>query len=68
MAFPKIELYRAGLGRPLLYPDDPHIIAIAVDRPLAHTVPVPTLDLNSPATIGEFVLRHPVIGLRDDLR
>src|SRR6266704_1838306 len=33
-AHPKLEVYRAGLGKPLLHPDDPAIVAIAADAPL----------------------------------
>ncbi len=28
---PKLEVYREALGKPLLHPDDPHIVAIASD-------------------------------------
>ena len=30
----KLEVYRAANGKPLLYPDDPHVCAIASDVPL----------------------------------
>ena len=30
---PKLEIWRAAAGKPLLYPGDPHIIAIATDAP-----------------------------------
>ena len=33
-AFPKIELHRPSLDKPLLYPNDPSIIAVASDCPL----------------------------------
>jgi len=64
VAFPKIELHRPALDKPLLYLGDPHIIAIAVDRPLAEPVPIPVLDLNDPAAIGAFVLKHLNIATR----
>ncbi len=51
---PKIELHRPALGRPLLYSDDPDIIAVASDQPL--DVPIPRLDLNDPASIAAFVV------------
>src|SRR5215216_775194 len=42
---PKLEVYRAVLGKPLLHPDDPHIVAVASDETLpAARVPVVTLD------------------------
>jgi len=37
--FPKIELYRAAIGRPLLFPDDPDIVALVSDAPQATTLP-----------------------------
>ena len=58
VAFPKIELYRPVLGKPLLYPQDPSIVAIATDAPLAEKPAIPVLDLNDLDAIGEFVLRH----------
>jgi molybdopterin-guanine dinucleotide biosynthesis adapter protein len=42
---PKLEIYRAVLGKPLMQPDDANIVAIASDRPLpAAAVPVIALD------------------------
>src|SRR5881396_2398950 len=32
-AVPKLEIWRESLGEPLLFPDDPHIQAIATDDP-----------------------------------
>jgi molybdopterin-guanine dinucleotide biosynthesis protein B len=55
-AFPKIELHRPSLGKPLLFPDDPMIIAIASDGPLAIIPTIPQLDLNQPARIARFIL------------
>jgi molybdopterin-guanine dinucleotide biosynthesis adapter protein len=44
-AHPKLEVHRAAIGKPLLHPDDPHIVAIASDAPLASArVPVVMLD------------------------
>lgn len=36
---PKLEVWRPGLGKPILYPDDPAVLAIATDAPdaLANT-------------------------------
>ncbi|GAB6139746.1 hypothetical protein JCM14076_04750 [Methylosoma difficile] len=53
--FPKIELHRASLGLPLLYPDDPAIVAIACDAPLPSPMHLPQLDLNQPADIAAFI-------------
>ena len=50
----KLEVYRPEIGKPLLHPDDPHIRAIATDRPLATTLPV--FDLGDLDAIATFVL------------
>lgn len=55
-SFPKIELHRPALGRPLLYPDDPGIIAFASDQPAAEAVPLPCLQLGDVNAIAEFIL------------
>ena len=44
-AFPKLEIHRAANGKPLLHPDDPHIVAIASDTALPQAK-VPVVDLN----------------------
>lgn len=44
---PKLEIHRPDLGKPLLQPGDPHIVAIATDAPerfADHKVPVFTLN------------------------
>src|SRR5579862_1847179 len=42
---PKLEVYRAAIGKPLLHPDDDCIVAVATDAPLPQaTVPVLMLD------------------------
>ncbi len=33
--FPKLEVHRPALGKPLLWPDDPHVVALASDVPPA---------------------------------
>jgi molybdopterin-guanine dinucleotide biosynthesis protein B len=44
-AHPKLEVYRASVGKPLLHPDDPHVVGIASDAPVpAAAVPVIRLD------------------------
>jgi molybdopterin-guanine dinucleotide biosynthesis adapter protein len=44
-AHPKLEVYRAAVGKPLLYPDDDCIVALATDAPLKDVqVPVVMLD------------------------
>lgn len=54
--FPRIELHRPSLGKPLLYPHDPHIMAVASDQPL--DCPLPLLDLNQPECIADFIQRY----------
>ena len=54
--FPKIELHRAALGKPLLFPQDPDIIAIASDSPLQKPDYLTQLDLNRPDLIAAFIL------------
>jgi molybdopterin-guanine dinucleotide biosynthesis adapter protein len=44
-AHPKLEVYRASIGKPLLHPDDDCIVAIATDAPLHHA-PLPVLQLD----------------------
>ena len=62
-AIPKLEIWRAAAGKPLLFPSDPNIIAIATDTPEALTAtaanrsPV-VLALNDGASIADFVARH----------
>jgi molybdopterin-guanine dinucleotide biosynthesis protein B len=53
---PKIEVYRALVGEPLLHPQDTNIVAVASDAPLQTTLP--QLDLNQPPRIAEFVVKH----------
>ena len=43
-AHPKLEVFRASVGKPLLHPDDPNIVAIASDGPVTAGVPVVLLD------------------------
>lgn len=42
---PKLEVYRAAVGKSPLHPDDPHIVAVATDAAMPNaTVPVVGLD------------------------
>lgn len=43
-AMPKLEVHRAAIGKALLSPDDPHVVAIASDVPVATTLPQFRLD------------------------
>lgn len=55
-AIPKIEVHRAAAKQALLFPNDPHIVAVATDIPL-DTV-LPCLDLNDPQAVADFVVAH----------
>lgn len=68
-AFPKIEVHRAENGKPLLAPDDPHIAAIASDRPLPQAQ-VPVVDLNDIDGICDLLLKFavPIANARAALR
>ena len=55
--FPKLEVWRASLGKPTLWPEWPRIVAVASDTPL----PKPgltRLDLAHTAAIADFVLSN----------
>jgi molybdopterin-guanine dinucleotide biosynthesis protein B len=55
-SIPKLEVYRESVGKPLLHPRDPTIVAVATDGPLA--TPLPVLPLGDPDAVATFVLRH----------
>ena len=57
-AFPKIELHRPSLQRPLLFPRDQSIIAVAVDAPIQPQPALPVLSLNDPHAILDFILHR----------
>jgi L-fuculose-phosphate aldolase len=57
-AYPKIELHRATLGRPLLYPDDPQIVAVISDQRLAGDDHPPLLPPEDPRAIADFVVDY----------
>jgi len=56
-SFPKIELNRVDLGKPLLYPDDDSIIALATDsQHNKHNIPV--LDINNVEGILNYIYSY----------
>jgi molybdopterin-guanine dinucleotide biosynthesis protein MobB len=55
VSFPRIELHRKELGKTLMYPDDPGIIAVASDH-LADCGELPALDINDSAAIAAFIV------------
>jgi molybdopterin-guanine dinucleotide biosynthesis protein B len=51
---PKLEVHRAAVGKPLLYPGDPQILALASDvKP--PNVPLPWVSVDDVAAIAELV-------------
>ena len=57
---PKLEVYRASVGKPLLHPGDPNVVAVATDGPLATGLPV--LPLGDADGIATFILTHLSLG------
>ena len=56
--FPKIELHRSSLNKPLLYPGDNNIIAIATDIEMSLPENIILLDINRPEMIADFILKQ----------
>jgi molybdopterin-guanine dinucleotide biosynthesis protein B len=53
---PKLEVHRPSLGKELLYPGDPWVVAIASDEALE--APIPLLPLDDPGAVAGFIFRH----------
>ncbi|HUL57390.1 MAG TPA: molybdopterin-guanine dinucleotide biosynthesis protein B [Usitatibacter sp.] len=53
---PKLEVHRRESGSPLLHPDDPNVIAVATDEPLASSLP--QFGLDDVEGIARFLLQH----------
>lgn len=58
---PKLEVYRRANGKPLIHPDDPHIVAVASDVPLSDC-PLPVIGIDDVGAIAAFIIAH--CGLR----
>jgi molybdopterin-guanine dinucleotide biosynthesis protein B len=58
LPFPKIELHRPSTRQPLLFPDDPHIIAVAHDATLPVATQLPLLDINDPQAFADFIIHY----------
>ncbi len=52
-AKPKIEVVRAAMGTELLCRNDPRLVAVATDAPIA--VDVPVFRLDDPGPIADFI-------------
>jgi len=55
-AHPKVEVWRAETGHPLIQPGDSLVRAVATDAALH--LPVPVLDLNDTGAVADFILRE----------
>lgn len=55
-SIPKIEVWRAATGEPLLHPKDRDIVAVATDSKIDSKLPL--LDLNDPDGVTAFVTTH----------
>jgi len=55
---PKVEVWRAALAEPPLYPHDPFVVAVATDAPAAlpQATARPVFDLATPATLASWLL------------
>jgi molybdopterin-guanine dinucleotide biosynthesis protein B len=58
-SFPKIEIYRAENGKPLLHAEDGFIVAIASDQPLPDAT-LPVIDLNDIEAVADALLKYAV--------
>ena len=70
---PKLEVFRPALGRPSLYQDDPHVVAVASDAPApAGLRPgLGWLDLNTPedvlAWLSNWMMADPKVSLNQSV-
>jgi len=53
---PKLEVYRAAVGEPNLFPHDTNVVAVASDARL--NTQLPQFDLNDAPAIAAFILKH----------
>ena len=53
---PKIEVHRRAGHTPLLYPEDPHVVAIATDEPL--DTALPQIDVDDPEAVSRFIVQY----------
>lgn len=55
-AVPKVEVHRPAHGKAPLWPENPHVVAVACDALVE--CPLPLLPLNDPAAITDFILNY----------
>src|SRR5262249_24830504 len=54
---PKLGVYRASVGEPLIHPDDPHVVAIASDVALPQAR-VPRVSIDDTDAVIDILLAH----------
>lgn len=52
----KLEIHRPAHGRPPIWPENPSVVAVATNEKI--DCPLPTLDLDDPAAIADFILNY----------
>jgi molybdopterin-guanine dinucleotide biosynthesis protein B len=52
---PKIEVHRRAGHTPLLFPEDPHVVAVATDEPL--DTKLPQLDVDDAEAVARFIVQ-----------
>jgi molybdopterin-guanine dinucleotide biosynthesis protein B len=57
-AFPKLEVHRAVLGKPLLYPEDRNIVALACDDAEVPAARLPRFELGDIGGICDLIVAH----------
>jgi molybdopterin-guanine dinucleotide biosynthesis protein B len=62
---PKLEVHRPSVGKPLLYPDDPQVVALATDQPASFAgIPVPVHSLNDLDALATLVVARALPSVR----
>ena len=51
---PKIEIHRPSQGKPPLWPENAHVVAVATDADI--DCPLPRLPINAPEAVADFIL------------
>lgn len=59
LPYPKIEVFQASNGKPHIFPEDGHVVALATDEEAPSTA-VPTVALDAVESIADLVERHAV--------
>jgi molybdopterin-guanine dinucleotide biosynthesis protein B len=59
-AVPKIEIHRPSHGKPPLWPENAHVVAVATDAANHAELdcPLPCLPLNEPQAVADFILDY----------